>query len=69
MAPGAEGRTGGDLVLLPVQAACRTCQTEVESEDALVVCPQCGKVDLALTGGDALVLAGIEYPDPAAPSH
>jgi hydrogenase nickel incorporation protein HypA/HybF len=55
-----------DLVLLPVQAVCRACQAEVEGEDALVVCPQCGGVDLELTGGDELILEWIEYQDPAA---
>jgi hydrogenase nickel incorporation protein HypA/HybF len=58
-----------DLVLLPVQAVCRTCQAEVECDDALVVCPQCGGVDLDLTGGDELILEWIEYQDPAARSR
>lgn len=50
-----------DLVLMPVLAGCRTCQTETQGDDIVMVCPQCGGRDLELTGGDELVLESIEY--------
>lgn len=53
-----------DLITLPARAVCRTCGVETESEDALMVCPRCGGVDLALTSGDELILESIEYEAP-----
>lgn len=55
-----------DLVVIPVQAVCRTCEAPVASSDIVVVCPTCGGVDLEITAGDELVLEAIEYQDPAA---
>ena len=54
-----------DLVVLPIQAVCRTCEAEGQSTDVLVGCPKCGGVDLGITTGDELVLESIEYEDPA----
>jgi len=50
-----------DLVIMPVRAVCRKCQAEIEGDDAIMVCPKCGGIDLDLTGGDELVLESIEY--------
>jgi hydrogenase nickel incorporation protein HypA/HybF len=54
-----------DLVVIPIQAACRVCQTGVVSTDVIVMCPTCGGMDLDVTAGDELVLESIEYADPA----
>lgn len=56
-----------DLVVIPIQAVCRTCTASVDSADVIAICPACGGVDLDLTSGDELVLESIEYRDPAAP--
>lgn len=50
-----------ELVLLPVQSACRACGASWESDDPPSICPRCGAVDLVLEGGDELVLESIEY--------
>ena len=50
-----------ELVLLPVRARCRSCDGEVETDEMPLACPACGGVDMALTGGDELVLESIEY--------
>ena len=54
-----------DLVLIPIQAVCRVCQTDVVSTD-VVLCPTCGGMDLDFTAGDEFVLESIEYAGPAA---
>lgn len=52
--------------VIPIQAVCRMCKANVESTDAIVMCPTCGGVDLDLTAGDELILESIEYDDPTA---
>jgi hydrogenase nickel incorporation protein HypA/HybF len=52
---------GAELVLLPVLARCRACGASIESDDVPMACPPCGAVDVALVGGDELVLESIEY--------
>ena len=48
-------------LLLPVLARCRACGASIESDDVPMACPTCGAVDVALVGGDELVLESIEY--------
>ena len=55
-----------DLVVIPVQAVCRTCEAGMNSNDVIVGCPMCGGVDIEITAGDELVLESIEYESPAA---
>jgi hydrogenase nickel incorporation protein HypA/HybF len=50
-----------ELVLLPVRARCDSCGAAWDGDELPAVCPACGGVDLALTGGDELVLESIEY--------
>jgi hydrogenase nickel incorporation protein HypA/HybF len=50
-----------DLVIVPVRAVCRSCQTQLESDDPIVVCTKCDGMDLDLTGGEELILESIEY--------
>ena len=50
-----------ELVLLPVQAQCAACAAGWEADTIPAACPTCGAVDVALTGGDELVLESIEY--------
>ena len=53
-----------DLVVLPARARCRDCNQETESTTLIAVCQHCGGVDLALTGGEELILESIEYAAP-----
>ncbi len=56
----AEG-AAAELVLLPVRARCGACSETWDSEDIPFSCPACGSIDVALVGGDELVLESVEY--------
>jgi hydrogenase nickel incorporation protein HypA/HybF len=56
----AEG-AAAELVLLPVVARCGSCHANWEGDEMPLACPLCGAVDIALLGGDELVLESIEY--------
>jgi len=49
-----------DVVVVPVEGHCRGCGQDWEAEDQLPLCPECGSTDVALTGGDDLVLESLE---------
>jgi len=49
-----------ELVLLPVKAQCPAGHTW-EDEHIPPACPTCGSVEVALVGGDELLLESIEY--------
>lgn len=50
-----------ELVVIPVSATCLACGVVAESNDIIVVCPDCGSTDLDLTAGEELILESIEY--------
>ncbi len=50
-----------ELVLLPVQARCCSCDTVWACNEMPLACSECGSVDIELVGGDELVLESIEY--------
>ncbi|MHB8671117.1 MAG: hydrogenase maturation nickel metallochaperone HypA/HybF [Acidimicrobiales bacterium] len=50
-----------ELVLLPVTALCASCGHGWECDEMPLACPDCGAVELELTGGDELMLESIEY--------
>jgi hydrogenase nickel incorporation protein HypA/HybF len=56
----AEG-AAAELVLLPVVARCGSCHANWEGDEMPLACPLGGAVDIALLGGDELVLESIEY--------
>ena len=56
----AEG-AAAELVLLPVRARCSACGDAWDGEEIPFSCPACGSIDVALTGGDELVLESVEY--------
>lgn len=49
-----------DVVVVPIEALCRTCGSKSELEDMWGVCPACGGADLDTSGGDELTLESIE---------
>jgi hydrogenase nickel incorporation protein HypA/HybF len=57
VAEGAEA----ELVLLPVTARCRACDSVVESSAPVLSCPACGGLELDHTGGEELLLESLEY--------
>ena len=50
-----------ELILVPVSAVCNGCGARFESDEVPLACPRCGSVELAMVGGDELVLESIEY--------
>jgi hypothetical protein len=50
-----------ELVLLPVQARCRSCGEATEDEERIVACVACGSLEVETTGGDELTLESLEY--------
>jgi hydrogenase nickel incorporation protein HypA/HybF len=54
-----------DMVVVPVRATCGLCGWTSESEDAYAVCGACGGTDVAIEGGDELILESIQLAAPA----
>jgi hydrogenase nickel incorporation protein HypA/HybF len=54
-----------DMVVVPVRATCGWCGWTSESHDAYAVCGACGGTDVAIEGGDELVLESIQLAAPA----
>ena len=50
-----------ELVLLPVQARCRSCGAATEDQERIVACVACGSLEVEMTGGDELTLESLEY--------
>lgn len=48
-----------DLVDVPAHISCNSCEAVGESSAGLPLCPSCGSADVAVSGGDELVLEWI----------
>ena len=56
-----------DLVTVPATITCRDCGLDAETSDVLAVCPRCAGDNVAISGGDEMILESITYePVPAA---
>jgi hydrogenase nickel incorporation protein HypA/HybF len=53
-----------ELVTLPVQVRCRSCEAVTVADDMVDCCGTCSATDLDLVGGDELVLESIQIPAP-----
>jgi hydrogenase nickel incorporation protein HypA/HybF len=49
------------VVVVPVRGECRECGAEFASPDPAPGCPSCGSLDVAVQGGDEVVLEWLEY--------
>jgi hydrogenase nickel incorporation protein HypA/HybF len=49
-----------EVVVVPVEATCRSCGSKSEMDDVWGLCPVCGGADLDTAGGDELTLESIE---------
>lgn len=47
------------LVVIPVQASCRTCGSIATSDEVAACCQACGSTDVDVSGGDELILESI----------
>lgn len=54
-----------DLVVVPVRLSCAACAWQAESEEPYAVCAACGGTDVAVDGGDELLLESISVAVPA----
>ena len=61
--PAADAQT--ELVVVPVRGHCMDCRHDFESSDPSPACPSCGSLDVAVEGGDEVVLEWLEYVGPA----
>jgi len=58
-----------ELVTVPATIDCRDCGLSADTTDVLAVCPRCAGDNVAITGGDEMILESITYePVPAAES-
>jgi hydrogenase nickel incorporation protein HypA/HybF len=64
LAPGTRVENA-EVVILEPKAVCRchACNAQVEIDDLVVQCPQCGSADVSIEGGRDLVLQSIEVED------
>lgn len=53
-----------DLVIVPAEISCAACGHAGTSDDPIRLCPECGSADVALAGGDDLILESIEIAAP-----
>ncbi|MDQ1714666.1 MAG: hydrogenase nickel incorporation protein HypA/HybF [Frankiaceae bacterium] len=49
------------LVVVPVHGHCMDCRNEFDAADPSPACPACGSLDVAVSGGDEVILEWIEY--------
>lgn len=56
----AEGATT-EVVVVPVHGHCMDCRYDFGSADPSPACPSCGSLDVAVDGGDEVVLEWLEY--------
>jgi hydrogenase nickel incorporation protein HypA/HybF len=50
-----------ELVTVPARITCPGCGFTGETTDLLAACPRCSADDLAVTGGDEMVLESVRY--------
>ena len=50
-----------DVVTVPAVLTCRDCAAAGESADLLAVCRHCGSANVAVSGGDDLILESVRY--------
>ncbi len=62
----AEGATT-EVTVLPVHAHCMDCRNDFHAPDPTPACPSCGALDVAVEGGDEVVLEWIQYVDTSSP--
>ncbi len=64
------GSAALDLVILPINIRCHSCDATTDTLERLPACPACGAVDVDANGGDELILESITYATaaPAAPA-
>ncbi len=62
--PAADATT--ELVVVPVHGHCMDCRTDFSAVDPSPACPSCGSLDVAVEGGDEVVLEWLQYVEESA---
>ena len=52
-----------DVVVVPVHGHCMDCRHDFTAADPAPACPACGSLDVAVDGGDEVVLEWVQYVD------
>jgi len=52
-----------ELVVVPVHGHCMDCRSDFDSPDPSPACPTCGSLDVAVEGGDEVILEWLQYAD------
>jgi hydrogenase nickel incorporation protein HypA/HybF len=55
-----------EVTVLPVHGHCMDCRADFHATDPSTACPTCGALDVAVDGGDEVVLEWIGYVDTSA---
>ena len=50
-----------EIVVVPVHGHCMDCRTDFDSADPSPACPSCGSLDVAVSGGDEVILEWLQY--------
>jgi hydrogenase nickel incorporation protein HypA/HybF len=58
----AEGATT-EVVVVPAHGHCMDCRADFETPDPSPACPSCGSLDVAVDGGDEVILEWLQYVD------
>ncbi len=64
-AGGAAAEADVELTVVPAQGHCMDCRADFSTPDPTPACPQCGSLDVAVDGGDEVILEWLEFADPA----
>lgn len=56
------------VVVVPVRGHCMDCRADFETPDPSPACPSCGSLDVAVEGGDEVVLEWLQYADTTQPA-
>jgi hydrogenase nickel incorporation protein HypA/HybF len=62
-AGGPAERAVTELIVVPVHGHCLDCRSDFDSSDPSPACPTCGSLDVAVEGGDEVVLEWLQYAD------
>ena len=54
-----------EVTVVPAHGLCMDCRHDFQALDASPACPSCGSLDVAVEGGDEVILEWLEYADPA----
>lgn len=57
-----------EVVVVPVHGHCMDCRHDFDSADPDPACPACGSLDVAVEGGDEVVLEWLQYAGSAPPA-